>query len=187
MENKKTNGNLALNGREYRVIKIEASEERNAQKLRVAAYCRVSSSSEDQLNSFMAQNVHYTQYISAHENWRLVDIYADEGITGTSIEKREDFKRMLADSQCGLIDRILVKSISRFARNTAECLEAIRQLKVNGTTVYFEKEYIETALYLISTPNTGLFFVYCSICCGFSGYSETVYCVLSLICRLNLQ
>lgn len=66
MEDKKTNGNLALNGREYRVIKIEANDERNAQKLRVAAYCRVSSSSEDQLNSFMAQNVHYTQYISAH-------------------------------------------------------------------------------------------------------------------------
>lgn len=145
MEDKKTNGNLALNGREYRVIKIEANDERNAQKLRVAAYCRVSSSSEDQLNSFMAQNVHYTQYISAHENWRLVDIYADEGITGTSIEKREDFKRMLADSQRGLIDRILVKSISRFARNTSECLEAIRQLKVNGTTVYFEKEGIDTS------------------------------------------
>lgn len=67
-----------------------------------------------------------------HEDWRLVDIYADEGVTGTSVEKREDFKRMLDDSGRGLIDRILVKSISRFARNTAECLEAIRQFRANG-------------------------------------------------------
>lgn len=111
----------------------------------MAAYCRVSSSSEDQLNSFAAQNIHYTQYITEHENWRLVDIYADEGITGTSVEKREDFKRMLADSGRGLIDRILVKSISRFARNTSECLEAIRQFRANGTTIFFEKENIDTA------------------------------------------
>ena len=111
----------------------------------MAAYCRVSSSSEDQLNSFAAQNIHYTQYITEHEDWRLVDIYADEGITGTSVEKREDFKRMLADSGRGLIDRILVKSISRFARNTAECLEAIRQFRACGTTIFFEKENIDTA------------------------------------------
>ena len=111
----------------------------------MAAYCRVSSSSEDQLNSFAAQNIHYTQYITEHEDWRLVDIYADEGITGTSVEKREDFKRMLADSGRGLIDRILVKSISRFARNTSECLEAIRQFRANGTTIFFEKENIDTA------------------------------------------
>lgn len=111
----------------------------------MAAYCRVSSSSEDQLNSFAAQNIHYTQYITEHEDWRLVDIYADEGITGTSVEKREDFKRMLTDSKRGLIDRILVKSISRFARNTSECLEAIRQFRANGTTIFFEKENIDTA------------------------------------------
>ena len=111
----------------------------------MAAYCRVSSSSEDQLNSFAAQNIHYTQYITEHEDWRLVDIYADEGITGTSVEKRDDFKRMLADSGRGLIDRILVKSISRFARNTSECLEAIRQFRANGTTIFFEKENIDTA------------------------------------------
>ena len=111
----------------------------------MAAYCRVSSSSEDQLNSFAAQNIHYTQYITEHDDWKLVDIYADEGITGTSVEKREDFKRMLADSGRGLIDRILVKSISRFARNTLECLEAIRQFRANGTTIFFEKENIDTA------------------------------------------
>lgn len=134
-----------MSGKERRVIRIEANHERDAQKLRVAAYCRVSSSSEDQLNSFAAQNIHYTQYITEHEDWRLVDIYADDGITGTSVEKREDFKRMLADSGHGLIDRVLVKSISRFARNTAECLEAIRQFRANGTTIFFEKENIDTA------------------------------------------
>ena len=111
----------------------------------MAAYCRVSSSSEDQLNSFAAQNIHYTQCIMEHEDWRLVDIYADEGVTGTSVEKREDFKRMLADSGRGLIDRILVKSISCFARNTAECLEAIRKFRANSTTIFFEKENIDTA------------------------------------------
>lgn len=140
-----TSGSLALHSKECRVIKIEADKARGTQKLRVAAYCRVSSSSEDQLNSFTAQSIHYTQYITANENWRLVDVYADEGITGTSMDKREDFKRMLADSQRGLIDRILVKSISRFARNTAECLECIRQLSANGTTVCFEKEGIDTS------------------------------------------
>ena len=145
MEEKRISGNLALDDKERRVIRIEANHERNAQKLRVAAYCRVSSSSEDQLNSFAAQNIHYTQYITEHKDWRLVDIYADEGITGTSVEKRDDFKRMLADSGRGLIDRVLVKSISRFARNTAECLEAIRQFRANGTTIFFEKENIDTA------------------------------------------
>ena len=110
----------------------------------MAAYCRVSSSSEDQLNSFAAQNIHYTQYITEHDDWRLVDIYADEGITGTSVEKREDFKRMLADSERGLIDRILVKSISRFARNTVDCLNYVRMLKAQGIAVYFEKENINS-------------------------------------------
>lgn len=69
-----------------------------------------------------------------------MDIYADEGITGTSVEKREDFKRMLADSERGLIDRILVKSISRFARNTVDCLNYVRMLKAQGIAVYFEKK-----------------------------------------------
>ena len=111
----------------------------------MAAYCRVSSSSEDQLNSFAAQNIHYTQYITEHEDWRLVDIYADEGITGTSTAKREDFQRMMADCRRGLIDQILVKSISRFARNTKDCLEAVRELKELGVNVRFEREGIDTA------------------------------------------
>lgn len=87
----------------------------------------------------------YTTLISRKENWSMVDIYADEGITGTSAEKREDFQRLMADCRRGLIDRVLVKSISRFARNTKECLEAIRELKLLGIGVYFEKENIDTA------------------------------------------
>ena len=111
---------------------------------RVAAYVRVSSDSEDQLNSFAAQNHYYTSLISAKENWDMVDIYADRGITGTSAEKRDDFQRMLSDCRRGLIDRVLCKSISRFARNTTECLEAIRELKSLGIGITFEKEHIDT-------------------------------------------
>lgn len=127
-----------------RVITIPATEQPEEIKLKVAAYCRVSSSSNEQLNSFAAQNRYYTELISGEGNWQLVDIYADEGITGTSIDKRDDFKRMLHDCERGLIDRILVKSISRFARNTTECLETVRLMKARGISVYFEKENIDT-------------------------------------------
>jgi site-specific DNA recombinase len=127
-----------------RVITIAAIEQPQDIRLRVAAYARVSSSSDEQLNSFAAQNRYYTELISGKDNWQLVDIYADEGITGTSTEKRDDFKRMLRDCERGLIDRILVKSISRFARNTTECLETVRSLKARGVSVYFEKEGIDT-------------------------------------------
>ena len=127
-----------------RVITIAATEQPQDIRLRVAAYARVSSSSDEQLNSFAAQNRYYTELISGKDNWQLVDIYADEGITGTSIEKRDDFMRMLRDCERGLIDRILVKSISRFARNTTECLETVRSLKARGVSVYFEKEGIDT-------------------------------------------
>lgn len=130
---------------------------------------------------------YYTQYIKRNPEWEFVKVYTDEGISGTNTKHRIGFNEMIADAMSGKIDLIVTKSVSRFARNTVDSLVTIRKLKEKGVEVYFEKEYIETALYLISTPNTGLFFVYCSICCGFSGYSETVYCVLSLICRLNLQ
>ena len=144
-EKKLTDGSLALEQKKKRVITIEAAEMSQDIKLRVAAYARVSSASDDQLNSFAAQNKYYTSLISAKDNWSMVDIYADEGITGTSVEKREDFKRLLADCRHGKIDRILVKSISRFARNTKECLESIRELKSLGVSIYFEKENIDTA------------------------------------------
>ena len=139
-----TNGNLALE-QQNRVIIIPAQDEITARKLRVAAYARVSSSSDDQLNSYRAQNQYYSDLISGNPDWDMVDIYADEGITGTSAEKREDFQRMMQDCRKGKIDRILVKSISRFARNTKDCRAAVRELKELGVSVLFEEQGIDTA------------------------------------------
>ena len=110
----RTDGSMALAERERRVITIEAAERPQEIKLRIAAYARVSSASDDQLNSFAAQQRYYTDLIDSKENWTLVDIYADEGVTGTSAQKRADFQRLLADCRRGLIDRVLTKSISRF-------------------------------------------------------------------------
>ena len=140
-----TNGNLALTKKQTKVITIPATEKTENVKLRVAAYARVSTASDDQMNSFAAQNTHYTGLIAGNENWRMVDIYADAGISGVSAEKREDFQRLLADCRKGLVDRILVKSISRFARNTKDCLEIVRELKSIGVSVYFEEQRIDTA------------------------------------------
>lgn len=113
-------------------------------KLRVAAYCRVSTDSDNQGDSFIAQVKYYNDFLRLSDNMELVDIYADEGITGTSINKRDDFNRMLRDSSLGKIDRIFVKSVSRFARNSLECIESIRLLKSYGTTVLFENDAIDT-------------------------------------------
>ena len=143
MAKKQTDGNLALE--QQRVIVIPAHDEIVARKLRVAAYARVSSSSEDQLNSYRVQNQYYSELISSNPDWEMVDIYADEGITGTSVEKREDFQRMIKDCRKGKIDRILVKSISRFARNTKDCLAAVRELKELGVSVQFEEQGIDTS------------------------------------------
>ena len=138
-----TNGNLALNDK--KVIVIEAAPKLETAKLRVAAYCRVSSDSTDQLNSFMAQLNYYTTLIGSKENWILADLYADEGISGTSAEKRPDFQRLLSDCRRGRVDKVLVKSISRFARNTKDCLETVRELKSIGVGVCFEEQHIDTS------------------------------------------
>ncbi|MBQ8496252.1 MAG: recombinase family protein [Clostridia bacterium] len=97
--------------------------------IRVAAYCRFSTDSEDQANAFLAQVRYYSDFIQSQENMLLVDIYADEGITGTCMNKRKDFKRLIYDCSIGRIDRIYVKSVSRFSRNSLECIETIRKLK----------------------------------------------------------
>ncbi len=112
--------------------------------LRVAAYCRVSTALEEQESSYASQIRSYTELISQHEGWELVDIYADEAVSGTKTDKREDFNRLLADCRKGKIDRVLVKSISRFSRNTKDCLAALRELMRLGVTVQFEKENIDT-------------------------------------------
>ena len=154
MAEKKIDGNLALNRPGRQIIEIKAEKRKQQPKLRVAAYVRVSSSSEDQLNSFEAQRRHYSQLISSQEDWTLAEIYADEGITGTSMEKRDGFLRLLADCRRGLIDRVLVKSVSRFARNTKECLLAVRELKAMNVSVYFEEQHIDTAIATGETMTT---------------------------------
>jgi site-specific DNA recombinase len=113
-------------------------------KLRVAAYCRVSTDSEEQATSYETQIEHYTSYIENHRDWVLAGIYADDGISGTNTKNREEFNRMIDDCMAGKIDMIITKSISRFARNTLDCLKYIRQLKEKNIPVYFEKENINT-------------------------------------------
>ena len=113
--------------------------------LRVAAYCRVSTDSTDQQHSFGVQTEYYERLIGENPLWTLADIYADEGITGTSMKRRTEFNRMIADCKRGKIDRILTKSVSRFARNTVDCLETVRMLSGLGISILFEKEQIDTA------------------------------------------
>ena len=111
---------------------------------RVAAYCRVSTDSEEQLNSYEAQKAYYTQKIEENPDWELAGIFADKGLSGTSMKKRDNFNKMIAACRRGRIDTILTKSLSRFARNTVDCLETVRMLKAHGIGVIFEKENINT-------------------------------------------
>ncbi|WP_210388991.1 recombinase family protein [Olsenella sp. HMSC062G07] len=114
------------------------------EKRKVAGYARVSTDKDDQFTSYEAQIDYYTNYIKQHSDWEFVKVYTDEGITGTSTKRREGFKSMVADALDGKIDLIVTKSVNRFARNTIDSLTTIRELKENGTEVYFEKENIWT-------------------------------------------
>lgn len=111
---------------------------------RVAAYCRVSTDQAEQLSSYEAQVNYYTTYITNHPDYEMAGIYADEGISGTNTKKREQFNRMIEDCKAGKIDMIITKSISRFARNTLDCLNYVRMLKELGIEIIFEKENIRT-------------------------------------------
>ena len=113
-------------------------------KRKVAGYARVSTNEEDQANSYQAQIDYYTQYINGHGEWEMVEVYTDEGISGTSTAKRAGFQRMIADALAGKIDLIVTKSVSRFARNTVDSLTTVRALKEKGVEVFFEKENIWT-------------------------------------------
>ena len=116
----------------------------SGRRQRVAAYCRVSTDSEEQLTSYTAQKAYYTQKIDESPDWEMAGIFADKGITGTSMKKRVEFKKMIAACKRGKIDLILTKSLSRFARNTVDSLEVVRMLRANGIGVIFEKENINT-------------------------------------------
>ena len=128
-----------------KVTVIEAIEHAR-QRIRVAAYIRVSSKSEDQENSFQAQQLHYQSVLSFDPNFELIEIYADEGITGTSVKKREDFLRMLYDARHNKFDRLIVKSVTRFGRNIVDTLNALRDLERAGVSVLFELEGLDTGV-----------------------------------------
>ena len=113
-------------------------------KLRVAAYCRVSTDSDEQASSYETQILHYTEFLQKNPNWVLAGIFADNGISGTNTKKRDEFNRMIDECMAGKIDMIITKSISRFARNTLDCLKYIRLLKEKNIPVFFEKENINT-------------------------------------------
>ena len=122
---------------------ILVDKEKYHQK-RVAAYCRVSTDSEEQLTSYQNQMRVYTEMIAANKEWEFAGLYADEGISGTRADKRPEFQRMIRDCQNGKIDYISTKSVSRFARNTVECLEYVRSLKAQGIGIFFEEQNIDT-------------------------------------------
>jgi site-specific DNA recombinase len=113
-------------------------------KKRVAAYCRVSSGSEEQMGSLNAQTSYYERYIKEHPDYIFAGIYADEGISGTDLKKREAFNRLMQDARDGHIDMIITKSLSRFGRNTLDCLKSLRELKSLNVDVFFEKENIHS-------------------------------------------
>ena len=132
------------------VIKAQVSvtdrrrRSKSIERKRVAAYCRVSTDSEDQLNSYRSQVQYYTDKISENVDWMMAGIYADEGITGTQVAKRDGFQKMINDCMSGQIDMVITKSISRFARNTLDTLKYVRMLKEKDIAVFFEDENINT-------------------------------------------
>lgn len=125
-------------------IKENNGEHKIKSKLRVASYARVSTDNADQLVSLEAQKHHYETYIKANSDWEFVGIYYDKGISGTKKEKRTELLRLISDCENRKIDFIITKSISRFARNTTDCLELVRKLTDIGVFIYFEKENINT-------------------------------------------
>ena len=131
---------------EVQVLKHQESTKANSDPpiVRVGAYCRVSTDMEDQLSSLELQMQVFRSQIALHPGWELLDVYADSGVSGTQAAKRPEFQRMVTDCREGRVDYIITKSISRFARNTVECLSYIRELQSYGTQILFEKEGIDT-------------------------------------------
>lgn len=127
-----------------RITKIGTTVTVETKKTRVAAYCRVSTASDEQLISLDAQKLHYEKYIQSNDDWEYAGLYYDEGITGTKAEIRDGLQALLRDCEDGKIDLIITKSISRFSRNTTDCLEMVRKLVETGIFIFFEKENINT-------------------------------------------
>ena len=129
---------------EMPAVIVKTERDVRKQKLRMAAYCRVSTDSEDQLNSYNSQIKYYTSIIEENPNWTMAGIFADEGLSGGSTKKRKEFNRMMQKCRAGRIDMIIVKSVSRFARNTLDSISWARRLKKLGVGIIFEKEGVNT-------------------------------------------
>lgn len=127
-----------------KTIGVNRNSNEASKKLRVAAYCRVSTDSEEQISSYESQVRYYKEKIEERDDWKLVKIFADEAISGTKIDKREDFQRMINSALDGEIDLIMTKSIFRFARNTLDTLKYVRMLKEKNVAIYFEEKNINT-------------------------------------------
>ncbi len=123
---------------------MTVDKEKNTDRKRVAAYCRVSTDSEEQLVSYTNQKKVYTEMIASRKDWCFAGLFADEGKSGTRADKRPEFNKMINDCLAGKIDYIITKSVSRFARNTVDCLDYVRMLKSKGIGVYFEEQQIDT-------------------------------------------
>ena len=130
--------------RPFTYAENDLSENNRNNKLRVAAYCRVSTLLESQQSSISAQKLHYIDYIASNPDWELADIYMEEGVSGTKAETRPQLNRLMEDCRSGKVDLILTKSISRFTRNTIDCISLVRELSALGVAVRFEKEHIGT-------------------------------------------
>ena len=129
-----------------KITKLEQANKGNTktEKIRVAAYCRVSTDSDEQLESLNTQKAHYESYITSRDDWQLAGIYYDEGISGTGKSRRPELERLMQDCKAGKIDMVITKSISRFSRNTTDCLELVRKLLELNIPIWFEKENINT-------------------------------------------
>ena len=126
-----------------KIKKIEAQPQ-EVKKLRVAAYCRVSTDNDDQKESLEAQKAHYETWIKRHSNWDFAGIFYDFGITGTKADVRDGLQALMYECRIGRIDYVLTKSVSRFSRNTTDCLSLVRELLSYNIPVYFEKENLDT-------------------------------------------
>ena len=134
---------MAKNVQIIRPVKQQVIQQLQPKK-RVCAYCRVSTVSREQHNSFSVQTDYYKNFIESQEDWEFAGIYADEARSGTKLQKRDDFLRMMKDCEYGKIDMVITKSVTRFARNTVDSIRVIRRLKELGIAVYFEKEHINS-------------------------------------------
>lgn len=144
VENSQPAPNVTVIAPLFEQIRQDLKDDVKQENLKVAAYARVSTEQDEQESSYEAQVDYYMRYIQNHDGWELVGVFADRGITGTNTKNREEFNKMINLAMSGEIDLILTKSISRFARNTVDTLQTVRNLKTVGVEVIFEKENIHS-------------------------------------------